>query len=176
VCFTDALGWVSGTMFDTTSSMPREGVVGLHTLFERDPSARSFALSAGGPPMRTTRTRQPRTRRGAAAAGVALWPAPERLFPALLRIVELHCGRFERLRVEVAAGPPKRRLVLLMIGIGDDLQEFGIAADTTTVLRQAPTFAGDTTRVLVAVVAWLEALMHESWSMQTWATSVNSSN
>jgi hypothetical protein len=39
-----------------------------------------------------------------------------------------------------------------MIGIGDDLEELGIAVDTTTVLRRAPPFTGDTTRVLAVVV------------------------
>jgi hypothetical protein len=72
------------------------------------------------------------------------------LLPALLRIVELHCGRIERLRVEGASSPSKRRLVRLMIGIGDDLEELGEAADTTTVLRRAPTFTGYTTRVVNA--------------------------
>src|SRR5206468_3811297 len=55
------------------------------------------------------------------------------LLPALLRIVELHRRRIEGLRVEAPPGPPKRRLVLLVVGIGDDLKKLRIAVDTTTV-------------------------------------------
>ena len=36
------------------------------------------------------------------------WPTLERLLPALLRIVELHRGWIEGIRVEVAPGPTKR--------------------------------------------------------------------
>jgi hypothetical protein len=39
-----------------------------------------------------------------------------------------------------------------VIRIGDDLQELGIAADTTAVFRRTPTFTGDTTRVLTLVL------------------------
>jgi hypothetical protein len=68
----------------------------------------------------------------------------ERLRPALFRIVELHCGRIEGLWVEAPAGPPKCRLVLLVLGIGDDLKKLCIAVDTSAVLRRTPTFPCDT--------------------------------
>ena len=58
----------------------------------------------------------------------------------------------ERLRIELPSGPRERRLVLLMIGIGDNLEELGVAVDTPTVLRRTPTFTGDTARVLAVVV------------------------
>ena len=49
----------------------------------------------------------------------------------------------------------------LVIGIGDDLEELGVTADAATVLRRAPTCTGHATRVLLAIVGWLDALMHE---------------
>jgi hypothetical protein len=52
--------------------------------------------------------------------------------------------------------------VFLVVGIRNDLKKLRIAVDTTTVFRRTPTFTGDTTRVLAAVVGWLEPLMYEN--------------
>lgn len=85
----------------------------------------------------------------------------ERLFPAFLRIVELHRSRIKHLTVEAPTGPLQRRLVLLVIRLGDDLKELGIAVHTTAVLGRTPTFTRDTTRVPAVVVGTLEALMDQ---------------
>jgi hypothetical protein len=63
-------------------------------------------------------------------------------------------------------GPLKGRLVLLMIGISDDLKELGIAVDATTVLRRTPALTGDTTRIATVVIGRLEAFMHDHASLR----------
>ena len=63
--------------------------------------------------------------------------------------------------VELSSGPPECRLVLLMVGIGDDLKKLGVTLDTTAILRRTPTFTGNTARVTAVVLGRLEALVHE---------------